>query len=484
MKRFGLFCVAASCLSATSFGAIRAVTPAKWNDAPNCWQMKRHAEKMSAVAKGGAKVVFIGDSITHLWEHAGKRVAAAHLSEGDSRMLNLGTAADRTEHVLWRLENGELDGYEAKAVFLMIGTNNTGHFPFAEEPPADTILGIRAVLDKIRAKQPKALVGLLPIFPRGRDVSDACRIRNEIVNKEIRKFCDGKTIFWIDFNDRFLTADGLLSSEYFPDRLHPSEIGYEIWFAALKPYIDYALSDGRLPSPVNLFPSRVTRENVRMDELSTVYPVSRIRNEGYGAQDWWLDRLLNNRNQIVDSKGAIDLVFFGDSITHNWDGEGREQLAELRKTYSILNIGYSGDRTEHLVWRGENGELDGYKAKCVMLMIGTNNQGNRPEDTAAGVKRVLETIARKQPQAKVLLLPVFPRAQPGEEARKKNEKVNEIIRGYADGDKIVWVDFTAKFLDKDGDVKWIMSDRLHPNAAGYAIWTEAVRPYFKAACGK
>ena len=101
--------VAALSVVGTSFGAIRAVTPTAWNGKPDCWQMKRHQEKMAEVAKGGAKVVFIGDSITHFWETHGKEQLKKYFSKGDLKMLDLGTSADRTEHVLWRLDNGELD---------------------------------------------------------------------------------------------------------------------------------------------------------------------------------------------------------------------------------------------------------------------------------------------------------------------------------------------------------------------------------------
>ena len=97
-----------------AFGAIRAVTPTAWNGKPDCWQMKRHQQKMESVKKGGAKVVFIGDSITHFWESEskGKEQLGKYFSDGDMKMLDLGTSADRTEHVLWRLNNGELDGYD------------------------------------------------------------------------------------------------------------------------------------------------------------------------------------------------------------------------------------------------------------------------------------------------------------------------------------------------------------------------------------
>ena len=478
-----------STLSAlTSFGAIRAVTPTAWNGDPNCWQMKRHNEKMAVVTNGGAKVVFIGDSITHFWETNGKEQLAKYFAEGDLKMLDLGTSADRTEHVLWRLTEGkELDGYEAKCIFLMIGTNNSGHFPFAEEPPADTICGIREILKVITAKQPKAKIVLTAIFPRGADANDACRKRNEVVNREIMKFTDGKNILWLDFNDQFLTADGKLAREVFPDLLHPGAYGYELWASAALPYAQAAVAG--LPMPPSRFAPFVRAESVRMDGPLATYPASRIRNEGYGKNDWWLDRFLRNRNQIADSKGQIDLVFFGDSITHNWENAGRPVLEELRKTYSILDIGYSGDKTENLLWRGENGELDGYKAKCIMLMIGTNNtwhRKDRPQDIAAGIKKVLELIARKQPQAKVLLLPIFPFGDSPKHAnRVNNEAANQLIKAYADGQKVIWVDFNAKFLDEKGDtIKW-MPDRCHPNAAAYReIVLPSLLPHFRAIVGK
>ena len=430
---------------------IRAVTPTAWDGKSGCWQMTRHAEKMAEVAKGGAKVVFIGDSITNGWEQKGRGPAQLkkYFSEGDWKMLNLGTSADRTEHVLWRLDNGELDGYEAKCVLLMIGTNNSGHFRnFSDEPPSDTILGIREILKKIRAKQPKAKVVLTAIFPRGASENDQFRLRNDVVNREIRRFCDGKDVFWCDFSDRLIDERGD-TKFIMPDRLHPGAQGYEIWYEEVKPYIDYALSDGKKgkkPLPKNRYSKVNTAfEKATASLPATVVPTTRI--EGPKPR-------------------------------------GKAQLAELAKTYSILDIGYGGDRTQHLVWRGLNGELDGYKAKCVMLMIGTNNR-EPVEDVAKGVRRVLDIIAEKQPQAKTLLLPIFVRGEGAANARRiANEKVNAIIKGYADGNKVIWVDFNSKYLDSKGDTKWIMPDRLHPNAAGYKIWTDAVLPYFKSICGK
>jgi lysophospholipase L1-like esterase len=135
----------------SGFCSIRAVTPTNWNGKADSWQMVRHQAKLAEIEKtGGAPIVFIGDSITHGWEWSGTPVWKKYFAEGKYRALNLGTSADRTEHVLWRITEGkELDGYEAKVVVLMIGTNNTGHFPFDKEPPVDTFFGIKTIVDTI-----------------------------------------------------------------------------------------------------------------------------------------------------------------------------------------------------------------------------------------------------------------------------------------------------------------------------------------------
>ena len=455
--------------------AIRAVTPDGWGGSADAWQLKRHEEKVRSLTNGPYRVVFVGDSITHNMEpHYWKRRFAGE----PYRALNLGTCGDRTEHVLWRIAHGELDGFEAKCVVLLIGTNNTGHFRADQEPPSDTILGIREVLRAIRAKQPKAKVVLMPIFPRGKTADDPNRRRNDVVNKVICGFADGENVFWCDCCEQFLTPEGETSSEVFFDRLHPTTLGYDIWFAAVKPFLDAAVSDGRLPMPGNSYASSLGRGLFHADGPVTAFPTAK-------SDGWWLDRLLRNRNQIAESGGQIDLVFVGDSITHGWEGQGKEVLAELRKTYSVLNLGYGSDRTENVLWRLENGEMDGYRAKCVMLMIGTNNTSGKDE-VALGIRRILDLIARKQPTATTLLLPIFPRgASPEDGIRRSRDQVNEVIKAFADGKKVVWVDFNAKFLDEKGDTKGYLYDRLHPNAAGYRdVWLPAVLPHFQRICGK
>ncbi len=207
------------------------------------------------------------------------------------------------------------------------------------------------------------------------------------------------------------------------------------------------------------------------------------------APNWWADRHEAKLRELASYGGKIDVVMVGDSITHNWEGArgpgsayGGRQLAELRRTCSAVCLGYGGDTTRNVLWRLENGELDGYEAKCVMLMIGTNNPGSdSPADIAAGIREILGTIVRRQPRAVTILLPVFPRGErPDNWYRGRHRKVNEIIRGLADGTRVVWCDFTDRFLEPDGTIsKEMMWDYLHPGTKGYEIWADAVFPVIR-----
>ncbi len=119
-----------------------------------------------------------------------------------------------------------------------------------------------------------------------------------------------------------------------------------------------------------------------------------------------------------------------------------------------------------------------------MLMIGTNN-GGRPENTAAGIRAILDLIARKQPQAVTILLPIFPSGATADHPwRKSKKKINAIIKDFADGKKVIWCDFNDRFLNPDGTFPkgMMMGDNLHPLEPGYAIWAEAVSPLFKEIC--
>jgi lysophospholipase L1-like esterase len=178
-------------------------------------------------------------------------------------------------------------------------------------------------------------------------------------------------------------------------------------------------------------------------------------------------------------KGPIQLVFEGDSITDGWRGSGRAVFEEdYAKPYNCFNTGIGGDRTQHLLWRIDHGELDGLNPKVVVLMIGTNNSGSPVQEIAAGIKCVVSAIHEKLPNSKILLLAVFPRSPKATDPiRAKLKEANDDIAQLNGKENVTYLDIGPKFLEKDGTLeKNIMPDALHPNEKGYMIWAESMRP--------
>jgi lysophospholipase L1-like esterase len=196
--------------------------------------VKRHEGFVDIAKAGGVDVLFLGDSITDFWRTTGKALWEEHFAP--LHAANFGISADRTQHVLWRMQNGELAGIKPRVVVLMIGTNNTGlerGKPTRRNTVAEAAEGVTAVVHGLRTALPETKVLLLAIFPRGEKDSPERAEVNE-VNAIIAKLDDGKAVRFVDIGPKFLWPDGTLSKDIMPDLLHPSEIGYAIWAAAIK----------------------------------------------------------------------------------------------------------------------------------------------------------------------------------------------------------------------------------------------------------
>ena len=199
---------------------------------------KRHEgflkDKEQALKKGPVDLLFVGDSITDAWRKGGQFKLFTE-KWGKHNPLNLGIGGDRTQHVLWRLEQGEVEGIKPKVVVLMIGTNNLGN----GDSPADTILGIKAVVASLRERLPESKILLLAVFPRGMEPDHKYRAQIKEVNDAIAKLDDGgKHVKYLDIGPKFLADDGTLTREVMPDALHPNEKGYQIWADAIGPTVD------------------------------------------------------------------------------------------------------------------------------------------------------------------------------------------------------------------------------------------------------
>jgi len=184
----------------------------------------------------------------------------------------------------------------------------------------------------------------------------------------------------------------------------------------------------------------------------------------------------------IAKKGDIDVLFMGDSITDWWQTPapvgGSNVFVKYFGSLKLANFGIAGDTTQGVLWRLQNGEGQGYKPKAIMLMIGTNNTGrNSAPEIIEGITAVVTELRKDFPDARILLLAVFPRSTPGTPVRAKIDEINVGIAKLNDLNHVYYLDFNAKFLDAEGNFlpNVFRTDRLHPVEAGYEIWAQAVK---------
>jgi lysophospholipase L1-like esterase len=192
---------------------------------------------------------------------------------------------------------------------------------------------------------------------------------------------------------------------------------------------------------------------------------------------WWKDRakLLDDRlKETPDTR----VLFIGDSITQGWEGDGKDAWARHFAKHKAVNLGIGGDRTQHVLWRLENAPLDGVKPQAAVVMIGTNNsngEDNSPGQIADGVAAIVQTLRKRLPETKILLLGIFPRSENFTSQRGKITQVNQVIHKLHDGKNVFYLDIGHRFLASDGSLPAdIMPDYLHLSPKGYQIWAEAI----------
>ncbi len=243
--RLSLLLVAAvslSWFSAMAFSAAAIAADAELHSAvkpvprDSKWWKDRHESMNARVKQGNVDLLLIGDSITHGWERGGKEVWEKFYTPRNA--VNLGIGGDRTQHVIWRLDNGNIDGISPKAAVLMIGTNNSG-----DNTSKEIADGIEAIVKKLRTKLPKTKVLILAVFPRGPNNDDARRKVNEGANQIVAKLADDKNVFYLDIGKSFLNEDGTLSREVMPDLLHLTPASYKTWAEAIEPSVSKLMGE-------------------------------------------------------------------------------------------------------------------------------------------------------------------------------------------------------------------------------------------------
>ena len=234
-----------SICSSIKLSSHTAVTPVARPDKYKWWT-QRHESVLEQIKKGSPEVIFIGDSITHFWDSKGRAIWEQYY--GEYNPVNMGFSGDRTEHVLWRLDHGEIDGISPRLAVLMIGTNNASRDQYSAEEIAE---GIEAIVCDLREKLPRTKILLLAIFPRGSDeqredkTQDATYnllwAKNDKASRLASKIADDKMIYYLDINKAFLNDEGVLTRQIMPDLLHPDEKGYAIWAEAMEPTMEKLL---------------------------------------------------------------------------------------------------------------------------------------------------------------------------------------------------------------------------------------------------
>src|SRR3954464_7260905 len=197
-----------------------------------------HEALLRKKTQGRIDLYFIGDSIVRRWG----AVDYPQLLENwranffGWNAADFGWGADRLENILWRLDNGELEGVNPKVIVILAGTNNIGREPGGDAKVADIAAGIKAILDRCRAQAPRATIILTSVFPR----NDSMAVIPEIarLNEQIARFADGRSVIFLDVNRRLADANGrLLPGMMNDDGLHPAIKGYQVWADALQPLL-------------------------------------------------------------------------------------------------------------------------------------------------------------------------------------------------------------------------------------------------------
>ena len=212
---------------------------APWNPSPRRedypWMSRqewcqRFQANLHDPARAGAQLVFMGDSITQGWTE--KAPAVWSSAFGAFHPLRLGIGGDRTQNLIWRIDQGELAGLQPKLLVLLIGINNLS----AGDAAVDTAHGVRVLLERIRAALPTTQVLMLGILPSGASAKDPLRARIQECNEELQRLA-GSQVVYADIGAVFLTSDGSIDARLMPDALHPGEAGYQIFAGALGPWL-------------------------------------------------------------------------------------------------------------------------------------------------------------------------------------------------------------------------------------------------------
>ncbi len=447
------------------------------------WWADRHRAIVDGLARNrDAEVVLIGDSITNNYEKAvtpdENFQPVWQTFYAPRHALNLGFSGDTAANVLWRLEHGEVEGLSPKVVVLLIGTNDTG---WRRHSVIDTQRSIDAVVADLERRLPKTkilLVGLLPsAVSKQKSAMDA-----EVNRYLASSYVGNPRVTYLDIGSAFRSVDNTLDTQVFydprlpgsPGALHPDTVGQRRMAEAIEPTLARLLDEP--PS-------------VPLDQMAgvntAVLPVPWLELDSY---DWYA------RHQAALAAGRRlqpAIVMIGDSITHFWSGEpwaqrvsGPQAWKRLFGDTPVLNLGFGWDRTQNMLWRLRQGELDGLAPRWVVINAGTNNltgtaqaRASTPDEIVSGVAAIVSDVRQRVPMARIVVMGILPRGEsPTASLRQPIARTNELMsQRFAGQRQVTFLDIGDRFLSREGTLpKSLMPDGTHPSEAGYQIWADAL----------
>lgn len=319
------FCLLAGCGLVLDASANTAIEPVP---RPDEWWTQRQAEVNARIAQGNVDLIFIGDSITQGWEGAGKDIWQSYY--GDRNAANLGFSGDRTEHVLWRLDNGNIAGISPKLAVIHIGTNN-----WKDNTAEEIAEGVTAIVGKLRAALPDVKILLLAIFPRGDRPQD---IRDKLIaaNTTLATLADNASVFFMDIGNWFKDDEGNLPESIMPDQLHLSESGYWLWAQAIEPTVARLMGEAADNTPPKGFDALFNGVDLTGWKGLVADPVKRAQMspEELAAEQAKADESMRSHWKIEN--GALAYDGGGESLCTARDYEDFEMLVDWK-------IGPKGD---------------------------------------------------------------------------------------------------------------------------------------------
>jgi lysophospholipase L1-like esterase len=456
------------------------------------WWAERHKMVLDEVKQHpDAQLLMIGDSITNNYEKTEPKdenfAPTWQTFYAPRKALNLGYSGDGTEHLLWRLNHGEVAGLHPKVAVVLIGTNNTGWLGQTAE---QTERGIDAVVTTLRMKLPETKILLLGILPSA--LSEQKSATDNTINGYLaHEYGDGGKVTYLDIGSVFFEkgdVHGKLNTSVFYDprlptpapALHPDTHGQRMMAEAIEPTLAKLMGD-EPKVPLS-----------SMTDINTaLIPVSFLEQDIY---DWWA-----RHNEELQVKQGMQpkVVMIGDSITHFWGGLPRSEKVNGAEAWrqlfrpderAALNLGFGWDRTQNVLWRLRQGEFAGLTPQWVVILIGTNNltgtpnaRANTPREIVEGVAAIEAEVHRESPTSKVVVMAIFPRGESTTyRLRAPIAQTNQLLQQRFSSDKsVTYLDIGSKFLTPNGRLPVaMMSDGVHPTNTGYEVWAKALEQVF------